>query len=147
MSRREILIVKVVFIFPSAHNFSWNEEQWMWMRSVYCMGGRGLLPKELHTERNCGNNHCECLKHSFSILLFPFLCLPRPPLMPTSLSAFVFILCNKGQGRIVQRTTEMQKCPFSTRGDITLHIPTGSDSKGKKRGTNELNWNIKKERI
>lgn len=140
MSRQEILIVKVVFISPSAHNFSSNEEHWMQMRNAYCMGGRGLLPKELHTERNCGNNHCECLKH----ILFPFssfhsYCLPLLPLMPTSLLAFVFILCNKGQERIVQRTTEKQKCPFLTRGDITLHIPTGSDSRGKKRGTNELN--------
>lgn len=147
MSRREILRVKVVFIFPSAHNFSWNEEQWMWMRSVYCMGGRGLLPKELHTERNCANNHCECLKHSFSILLFPFLLSPTSTSHANIFISFCFHLCNKGQGRIVQRTTEMQKCPFLTRGDVTLHIPTGSDSKGKKTGTNELNWNIKKERL
>lgn len=110
MSRQEILIVNLVFISPSAHNFPSDEEQSMWMRNVYGMGGRGLLPKELHTERNCGNNHYECLKHIlFAFSSFHSYCLPLLPLMPTSLSAFVFILFNKGQGRIVQKTTEMQK--------------------------------------
>lgn len=135
MSRQEILIVKVVFISPSAHNFSSNKEWWMWIRNVYCIGGEGLLPEELHTERNCENNHCESLKHThFPFFSFHSHCLPLPSLLPTSLSPFVFISCNKSQGRTVQRTTEMQKCPFLTSSDITLHIPTESDSEGRKGG-------------
>lgn len=92
----------------------------------------GMLPEELHIERNCGNSSAVNAEN----IVFPFssphsYCLPLPPLMPTSLSAFVFILCNKGQGRIKELCKCKKKCPFLTKGDITFHIPTGSDSKGK----------------
>lgn len=105
MSRWEILIVKIVFTSPSAYSLSWNKQPWMRMRNVYYTRRKGtsrrVAPRRItHKKKLWKQYHCECLKHIFFPILFsPSYCLPLPPFMPTSLSAFVFLLCNKSQGR------------------------------------------------
>ena len=138
MSRWEIRIVKVMFISPTAQSFSLNKEQWMWVRNVYCIRRKGTQ------QEGCSQWNQTCkevvetiplwmLKMYFSLAFSSphSSCLPLSPLWVTSLSAFVFILCNKSQGRIVEMAMSIQGCPFLTKGDITLHIPTEFDSKGR----------------
>ena len=95
-----------------------------------------LFSVESGMERSNGNNTIVMLKMYFSL---PFSsphssCLPLLQLLVTSFSAFVFILCNKSQGRIVEMTMSMQRCPFLIKSDITLHSPTEFDSKGRGEG-------------
>lgn len=129
-----------MFIPPSAQSFSQNKEQWLWVRKV-CIRRKGIQQEGCAQWNQTWKEVVEIiplwvLKMYFSL---PFSSphsswLPLPPLLIASLSPFVFILCNKSQGRIVEMTMSMQRCPFLTKGDITLHIPTEFDSKGRGEG-------------